>query len=254
MHMTNTCPFYNRFFFIGSRQKWRHRSWFPILIQRYIDHVAAGDLTYFPGRQIFGSHLNPNLHARSSNIVHFTIDRNNISNKSGGQEIKSLYPGSNYSGALTVLDRHNGSSLIDHTHNDATMHITMCIRIYQFHEPPGCAPRVGNTPSLRQIYFRKSSISIYYSLKWVHIAFITNPHLRIPLFSKMGRKQAFLMWGRGGVKPPTLLLSPLVLIAIPSLHEYTKASVDAINFAHAERARSPHCHTSSVDTCRLERR
>src|SRR5258708_15828164 len=153
MHMTNSCPFYNRFFFIVSRHKWWHRSWFPILIQRHIDHVAAGDLTYFPGRQIFGSHLNPNLHARSSNIVHFTIDRNNISNKSGGQEIKSLYPGSNYSGAPTVVDRHNGSTLIDHTHNNATMHITMCTLIYHFPAPPAVAPPLVTPPSLPQHYF-----------------------------------------------------------------------------------------------------
>jgi len=75
----------------------------------------------------------------------------------------------------------------------------------------------------------------------------------MPLFSKMGRKQAFLVWGRSGEKPPALLLGPIVLIAIRSLHEYTIASVDAVHFAYAERARSPHGHPSQVDACRLER-
>jgi hypothetical protein len=56
----------------------------------------------------------------------------------------------------------------------------------------------------------------------------------MPLFSKMGRKQAFLLWGRGGEKPPALVLGPFVLIAIRSLHEDTIASVDAVHLAHAE--------------------
>ena len=74
----------------------------------------------------------------------------------------------------------------------------------------------------------------------------------MPLFSKMGRKQAFLCWGRGGEKPLALLLGPCVLIAICPLHQDAIARVDAVNVAHAERARRPHGYTPSVDTCRLE--
>ena len=39
-----------------------------------------------------------------------------------------------------MFDCHNGRSLINHTHNDATMHITVCICIYQFHKPSGDTP------------------------------------------------------------------------------------------------------------------
>src|SRR6266496_4516123 len=83
-------------------------------------------------------------------------------------------------------------------------------------------------------------------------SYFTHPRLRMPLFSKMGRKQAFLLRGRGREKPSALRLGPRVLIAVRSLYEETIASVDAVHVAHAERARSPHGHSSSVDACRLE--
>jgi len=83
-------------------------------------------------------------------------------------------------------------------------------------------------------------------------SYFTHPRLRMPLFEKRGRKQAFLLRGRGREKPSALRLGPRVLIAVRSLYEETIASVDAVHVAHAERARSPHGHSSSVDACRLE--
>ncbi len=74
----------------------------------------------------------------------------------------------------------------------------------------------------------------------------------MPLFRKMGRKQASLLWGRGGEKPSVLWLGLCIFIAIRSLHQEARARVDAVNAAHTERARSPHGHSSSVHACRLE--
>src|SRR2546425_1342284 len=130
-------------------------------------------MTYFSGDQVFSHDLDSNLHTGAPYVVHLTMYRHHIANISRSQKIESLYPGCDHGRTPAVLDGHNGSSLIDHTHNNATMHITMRIRIYQFHKPSGGTPRVGNTVSLRQIYFRKSSISIHYSFEWVHIALIT---------------------------------------------------------------------------------
>src|SRR5258708_20348945 len=127
MQVTNTRPFYNRFLCIVSRYKWGHRSWLTILIYRYIDHVAAGNVTYVSSYHVFGHDLDSNLHARSSYIVHFAVDSNNISDKSGSQKIKSLHPGLNHSRALSVFDRHNGTRLIPHTHNDASIHFPLSI-------------------------------------------------------------------------------------------------------------------------------
>src|SRR5438034_11513299 len=67
----------------------------------------------------------------------------------------------------------------------------------------------------------------------------------MPLFEKRGRKQAFLLRGRGREKPSALRLGPRVLIAVRSLYEETIASVDAVHLAHAERAGSPHGHSST---------
>src|SRR2546421_10188244 len=173
MHTTNTRPFYNRFLFIVSRHEWGHRSRFTVLIQRHIDHVAAGNMPYFSGYHIFRHNLDSNLHARPSHIGHFTMDRNDISNKSGSQKIKSLHPGRDHSGVLAVLDGDNGGCLIYHAHNHTTMHVAMRVCIYQFHESPGGASRVGNTSSLRQIHFRQSFISLCYSLERVHSALLT---------------------------------------------------------------------------------
>src|SRR6266567_5903693 len=144
MFTTKTCLIYNLFLFVVSRHKWGHGSWFTVLIQRHIDHVAAGNVTYFSGYHVFSHDLNSNLHACPSYIAHFTVDRNNISNKSGSQKIKSFHPCCDDPGALAVLDSDNSSRLINHAHNDTPMHITVCIRIYQLHEPSGGAPRVGN--------------------------------------------------------------------------------------------------------------
>src|SRR5438132_5673512 len=140
MQATNTRPFYNRFLFIVSRYKWGHRSRLTILIHRHIDHVAAGNVTYVSGYQVFGHDLDSNLHARSSYIVHFAVDSNNISDKSGSQKIKSLHPGRDHSRVLAVLDGDNGRCLIHHAHDDTAMCVAMRIRIYQFHESTGGAP------------------------------------------------------------------------------------------------------------------
>src|SRR5207237_3707638 len=118
--------------------------------------------------------LHADLHARSAYKVHFTVNRNNISNKSGSQKIKSLHPGRDHSRTLAVFNGDNSSRLIDQTHYDTAMHVAVCIRIYQLHEPPGGTPRVSNTPSLRYIYFSTGLIPVYYSLKRVHITLITS--------------------------------------------------------------------------------
>src|SRR5947209_3719640 len=108
MQTTNGCPFYNCFLFIVSRHEWGHRGWFTVLIQRHIDYVAAGNMPYFSGYHVFSHDLHSDLHARSSYIGHFTVDRNNISNKSGSQKIESLHPGRDHSRVLAVLDGDNG--------------------------------------------------------------------------------------------------------------------------------------------------
>src|SRR5260221_12716340 len=100
MQMTNTRPFYNRFLFIVSRYKWGHRSWLTILIHRHIDHVAAGNVTYVSAYQVFSHDIDSNLHARSSYIVHFAVDSNNISDQSESQRIKSINPDRNHTREL----------------------------------------------------------------------------------------------------------------------------------------------------------
>src|SRR5260370_17761655 len=171
MHTTDMCAFYNRFLLIVSRRKRRHRSRFSILIECHIDHIATGDLSDLSGNQIFSCYFNSNLHTRASNIMQLTVARNNIPDKSGSQKIKSLHPGRDYARTLAVLDGNDSCSLVNHTHNYPTMDISLYIRICQFHNTRGSTPRVGNTASLRQIYFRKSSVSIDYSLEWFHETF-----------------------------------------------------------------------------------
>src|SRR6266567_3136601 len=68
----------------------------------------------------------------------------------------------------------------------------------------------------------------------------------------VGSRRSF-PWGRGGEQPPVLLLGKFVLIPICPLYQDTITRVDPVHFAHAERARSPHGHTTQVDTCRRER-
>src|SRR6266566_3417182 len=172
MHTTKTRPFYNCFLFIVSGHKGRNRRWFTILIQCYIDHVAAGNVTDFAGDHVLRHDLYAHFHTGAAYVVHLTMDRHHVADICRGQKIKCLYSGRDHIRILAVLEGDNGSSLIHHTHNDATMHIPMCIRIYQFHEPPAGTPRGGYTATLCQIYFRKSLMSLCYFLEWVHSALI----------------------------------------------------------------------------------
>src|SRR2546421_6701212 len=91
MQATHTCAFYNHFLFIISRHKWRHRSWFTILIQRHVDHVAAGNVTYFSCDQVFSHDLDSHFHTATPNVVHLTMYCHHVAYISGGQKIKSFH-------------------------------------------------------------------------------------------------------------------------------------------------------------------
>src|SRR5260370_31885869 len=171
MHPTNARLLNNRLLFIISGYERRDRGVFTVLVHCHVDYVTTGDVAFFARYYVFCNYLNANLHARASNIMHVTVDRDNISNKSRSQKIKSLHPGSDHSGTLAVLEGYDGCRLVNHTHNNTSMHIALCICILQSHHPPGSTARVGNASSLRQIDFRKSLISLNYSLEGVHGVF-----------------------------------------------------------------------------------
>src|SRR5579864_9204019 len=63
---------------------------------------------------------------------------------------------------------------------------------------------------------------------------LTEFRLRMPLFSKMGRQQAFLGRGGGGACPCHAKLS--IRIAIRTLQEDTILRIDPIDLAHPKRA------------------
>jgi hypothetical protein len=112
-------------------------------------------MAVFSGNQILSHDFNSDFHARSPNIMELTVDRNNIPNKGGSQKIKSFHSGRDDGRTPTVFDGSNGSSLIYHSHNHATMDIALAIGICQSHEAYRRTPRGGNTLSLRYIDFTR---------------------------------------------------------------------------------------------------